>query len=106
MDQGQRKLHRPTIHVSNRLTYSHREAGLVRSTSHETHTVGPEETLARSGDFGKSYSYSIALQPHLDWWLNKENVLRGQPLHPLGHALQIFTDALNEGWGAHLGDWS
>ena len=45
-----------------------------------------------------------SLQPHLDWWLDEENVLRGQPLHPLSHALQLFTDASNEGWGAHLGD--
>ena len=45
-----------------------------------------------------------SLQPHLDWWLDEENVLRGQPLHPLSHALQLFTDASNEGWDAHLGD--
>ena len=31
-------------------------------------------------------------------------MLRGQPLHPLKHAVQLFTDASNEGWGAHLGD--
>ena len=45
-----------------------------------------------------------SLHPHLDWWLNERNILRGQPLHPLQHALQMFTDASNEGWGAHLGD--
>ena len=45
-----------------------------------------------------------SLQPHLDWWLDENNVLSGQPLHPLQHALQVFTDASNEGWGAHLGD--
>ena len=27
-----------------------------------------------------------------------------QPLHPLSHALQIFTDAPWEGWGAYLVD--
>ena len=31
-------------------------------------------------------------------------MLLGQPLHPLKHALQIFTDASNEGWGTHLDD--
>ena len=46
----------------------------------------------------------VSLHPHLDWWLEEENVLRGQFLHPLQHALQVFTDASNEGWGAHLGD--
>ena len=45
-----------------------------------------------------------SLHPHLDWWLNKSNVLWCQPLHPLQHALQMFTDASNKGWGAHLGD--
>ena len=39
-------------------------------------------------------------------------MLPGKPLHPLKHALQIFTDASKEGWGAHLnertarGTWS
>ena len=39
-------------------------------------------------------------------------MLQGQPLHPLKHALQIFTDASKEGWGVHLnertarGTWS
>ena len=51
---------------------------------------------------------------HLDlrWWLEESNVLLGQPLHPLKHAVQIFTDASKEGWGTHLdehtarGTWS
>ena len=47
-----------------------------------------------------------SLHPHLDWWLDKANVLKGQPLHPLQHAVQLFTDASNEGWGAHLGDFT
>ena len=45
-----------------------------------------------------------SLHLHLDLWLDKNNVLRGQPLHPLQHALQVFTDASNEGWGSHLRD--
>ena len=53
-----------------------------------------------------------SLHPHLRWWLEESNVLPGQPLHPLKHALQIFTDTSKEGWGAHLnertarGTWS
>ena len=46
----------------------------------------------------------LSLHPHLNWWLDETSVLKGQPLHPLQHALQIFTDASNEGWGAHLGE--
>ena len=45
-----------------------------------------------------------SLHPHLQWWLVEKNVLTGQPLHPLKHALQIFTDASKEGWGAHLNE--
>ena len=39
-------------------------------------------------------------------------MLTGQPIHPLKHALKIFTDASKEGLGIHLneytagGDWS
>ena len=43
-----------------------------------------------------------SLHPHLQWWLEEDNVLQGQPLHPVRHALQIFTDASKEGWGTHL----
>ena len=50
--------------------------------------------------------------PHLRWWLEESILLPGQLLHPLKHALQIFTDASKEGWGADLnkrtarGTWS
>ena len=43
-----------------------------------------------------------SLHPHLQWWLKEDNALTGQLLHPIKHALQIFTDASIEGWGAHL----
>ena len=38
-----------------------------------------------------------SLHLHLRWWLEEINVLLGQPLHPLKHALQIFTDASKKG---------
>ena len=41
-----------------------------------------------------------SLHPHLQWWLKEDNVLTGQPLHPIKHALQIFTDASIGRWGA------
>ena len=47
-----------------------------------------------------------SLHPHLQWWLQEDNVLTGQPLHPIKHALQIFTDASKEGWGAHLNEYT
>ena len=42
-----------------------------------------------------------ALHTHLRRWLEESNVLQGQPLHPLKHAVQVFTDTSKEGWGAH-----
>ena len=47
-----------------------------------------------------------SLHPSLLWWTKETNVLTGQPLHPLSHAVQIFTDASKEGCGAHLGDFT
>ena len=47
-----------------------------------------------------------SLHPHLQWWLDESNVLQGQPLHPIRHALEIFTDASKEGWGAHLNEFT
>ena len=47
-----------------------------------------------------------SLHPHLRWWLEEDKVLQGQPLHPVRHALQIFTDASKEGWGAHLNEFT
>ena len=46
----------------------------------------------------------MPLPKSLKLWLVEDNVLRSQPLHPLQHTLQLFTDASSKGWGAHLGD--
>ena len=45
-----------------------------------------------------------SLHPHLNWLLQEANVFRGQPLHPINHALQIFTDASKERCSADLGE--
>ena len=47
-----------------------------------------------------------SLHPHLQWWLEEDNVLQGQPLRPVRNALQIFTDASKEGWGTHLNEFT
>ena len=39
---------------------------------------------------------------HGEWWLDPQNVLQGDILHPREHKILIFTDASNAGWGAHL----
>ena len=45
--------------------------------------------------------WTEAISAHLDWWKNPLNVMRGADL-PKDHSIQLFTDASNEGWGAHL----
>ena len=40
---------------------------------------------------------------HGEWWLDLQNVLQGEHLHPKEHEKLIFTDASNAGWGAHSG---
>ena len=40
---------------------------------------------------------------HGEWWLDQQNVLQGEFLHPSGHEKLIFTYVSNAGWGAHSG---
>ena len=55
---------------------------------------------------------SNLLKSHLQWWKDKKNLKIGCPLHPQEHNTLIFTDASNQGWGAHLenmtasGNWT
>ena len=46
--------------------------------------------------------WTETISAHLDWWQNPTNVMKGADLHPRDHSIQLFTDASNEGWGAHL----
>ena len=36
------------------------------------------------------------------WWQDPTNVMIGWALHPKDHSIQLFRDASNKGWGAHL----
>ena len=50
----------------------------------------------------KSFPVSQNLKSHLQWWEIQENLVKGAPLHPPSVQKQIFTDASNKGWGAHM----
>ena len=50
----------------------------------------------------KLLPWSDSIMAHLDWWQNPQNVLKGADLHPQEHNVQVFKDASNVGWGAHL----
>ena len=96
------------VHVPHRAPNSHRKASPPRSTPYETHTVALEEQLEGTRVTRKGDTCPQVTPPPF----KVRNVLPGQPLHPLKHALQIFTDASKEGCGAHLnkltarGTWS
>ena len=102
----------PTIHVPHRSTHSNRKASPLRATNMRHIQWHLKNNWRVPESLEKVILVSKSLHPHLRWWLEESNVLLGQPLHPLKHALQIFTDASKEGWGAHLdehtarGQWS
>ena len=48
------------------------------------------------------FPWTEIISAHLEWWQNPTNVMKGSDLHPKDHSIQLFTDASNEGWGAHL----
>ena len=102
----------PTIHVPHRSTHSNRKASPLRATNMRPIQWHLKNNWRVPESLEKVISVPKSLNPHLRWWLEESNVLLGQPLHPLKHALQIFTDASKEGWGAHLdehtarGQWS
>ena len=102
--KGSAQLHGQAVHVLDRTLDSHRETGVVRSSPHASHSVHLKRHWHVPEVLEKVIPLPLSLHPHLDWWLDEGNVLKGQPLHLLSHALQLFTDASNEGWGAHLGD--
>ena len=62
----------------------------------QTKLEGPR--ITRKGD-------TRSLHPPFKMVLEESNMPQGQLLHPLKHALQLFTDASKEGWGAHLNDY-
>ena len=46
--------------------------------------------------------WTETISAHLEWWQNPTNTMKDADLHPKDHSIQLFTDASNKGWGAHL----
>ena len=96
----------PAVYVPDRSSNSDRKTGSPRPTTHETHKWHLKNNWRVPESLEKIIPLPRSLHPHLQWWLEEDNVLQGQPLHPVRHALQIFTDASKEGWGAHLNEFT
>ena len=86
-----------STHVLDRCAHSNAETNAFRTSTHETHSVAPEVPLAYPRVTGENHSNSKVPSSTSDLVIKVE----GQHLHPLCHAVQTFTDALNEGW-AHI----
>ena len=95
-----------TVYVPDRSVNSYRKT----SSPRELHMRPIQWHLKNNWRVPESLEKVIplprSLHPHLQWWLEENNVLQGQPLHPIKHALQIFTEASKEGWGAHLNEFT
>ena len=102
----------PGIHVLDRFTNSYKKQVHLGRLHMRLIQWHPKTNWKVPESLEKVIPIPRSLHPHLQWWLKEDNVLTGQPLHPIKHALQIFTDASIEGWGAHLdehtarGTWS
>ena len=59
--------------MSHWASNSYRKTGSCGASSHAPHSMTPHSL-------------------HLKWWTEEANVLPAQHLHPLQHALQLFTD--------------
>ena len=58
--------------------------------------------LIHESTLSRDFSYTETISAQLEWWKNPTNVMKGADLHLKDHSIQLFTDASNEGWGAHL----
>ena len=88
--------------VSNWVASLNGENGPRGTTSHETLSVSPQGTLEISSTTGQPPSLDRSHLCTPGWWQNPANVIKDSHLHPKDHSIQLFTDASNEAWGAHL----
>ena len=55
---------------------------------------------------------TLWLKPHLRWWLQESNILKGQSVQPIQFTEPVMTDASLVDWGGHMnnltvqGRWS
>jgi hypothetical protein len=53
-------------------------------------------------DLGVLIPMSQECWDQLNWWLNRDHVMAGVPIHLAEPTVHLFTDASSQGWGAHL----
>ena len=88
--------------VSNWVASLNGENGPRGTTLHEAFQFYLKEHWKFPQPLDSRLPWTEAISAHLDWWQNPANVMKGSDLHPKDHSIQLFTDASNKGWGAHL----
>ena len=76
--------------------------GLLASTEKMVLLVSPQGALEISSVVGQPPSLDRSHCSTLRLVAKSLKVISGADLHPKDHSIQLFTDASNEGWGAHL----
>ena len=80
----QRRLHSLLLDLTqfDKVTNLQKWLCTLRSTPYDTDSVALEEQLGVPESQEKVIPVPRLPRPHLKWWLQEENVLQGQPLHP------------------------
>ena len=88
--------------VANLVAGLNGENGLGGTPSHEALSVSPQGALEISSVIGHPPSFykNYFSTPRMVAESHKRD--ERCSLHPKDHSIQLFTDASNEGWGAHL----
>ena len=89
--------------VLNRPANRDRETSSPRQTTHEAHSVASQKKLENTGIPTQTDSSAQISASSLTMVAARRQ--RSHRPTPLQHALQIFTDASKEGWGAHLNEY-
>ena len=53
-------------------------------------------------DQSQLVEWSPVIQDDLSWWLHRDRLVLGVSLEQVSPQLELWSDALDVGWGAHL----
>ena len=88
--------------VANWVACLNGENGPGGTSSHGALSVSPQEHWRYPQLLDSLRPWTETFSAPLKWWQNPTNVMKGADLYPKDHSVQLFTDASNEDWGAHL----
>ena len=83
-----------------------REDCKIWQGAYETFSVAFQNSLEISDASGHTDPWNQKMIRHWEWWLDPQNVLQGEHLHPKENEKLIFTDASNTGQNSTGGIWS